>query len=147
MNISEILNSECTLCSAKVTSKKKVLETLSQMLAKQCERTEQDILDSLIERERLGSTGVGNGIAIPHGRMEIENVHAALLTTESPVSFDAIDNQPVDIFFAVLVPENECQQHIKVLSSIAQKLSSKDQLKAIRIADTNDSLYSTVVAA
>ena len=113
---------DCTICAAPGSSKKRILEYLSSLAAEKLpEHNTFQLLESLVKRERMGTTGIGNGIAIPHGR--IDNTCqpiAVVITTEEPIDFDAIDNRPVDIFIALFVPENECQNHLCTLQSIAK---------------------------
>ncbi|MER2493294.1 PTS IIA-like nitrogen regulatory protein PtsN [Catenovulum sediminis] len=143
MDIQSFLTPGCTECAVSVTSKKRLIEHISQIAAKNSsELTEQDILDALMNRERVGSTGIGNGIALPHGRLnKATQAIAVLITTETPIDFDAIDNQPVNVFFALLVPEGQCNEHLKSLAAVAQKLSDKSILKRIRTAQNNQELY------
>ncbi len=146
MDIQSFLSLDCTECAVPVTSKKRVLEFISQVAAKKLtELSEQEILDALMHRERLGSTGIGNGIALPHGRLtNSTNTVAVLLTSENAINYDAIDNQPVNVFFALLVPEAECKAHLKSLAAVAEKLSDKAILKRIRAAQTNQELYQAI---
>lgn len=146
MNIQSFLTLDCTECAVPVTSKKRVIELISQIAAKHIpELTEQDILNALMHRERLGSTGIGNGIALPHGRLtNTQQTLAIFITSETPINFDAIDNQPVNVFFALLVPEAECSAHLKSLGAVAEKLSNKTVLKRIRTAQNNQELYQAI---
>ncbi|WP_448549729.1 PTS IIA-like nitrogen regulatory protein PtsN [Thalassotalea fusca] len=146
MKLHEILTEDCTLCAVPATSKKKILETISEKAAEHISgSTTFELLDSLITREKMGSTGIGNGIAIPHGRLpNTEKVIAVLVTTSEPVSFDSIDNRPVDIFIALFVPEEQCQQHLCTLQSIAQVFSDKRICKQARKCETSHELYSLV---
>jgi PTS system nitrogen regulatory IIA component len=103
------------------------------------------ILYSLTCREKMGSTGIGNGIALPHGRLQdLENVIAIVVTSEKPIDYDAIDNAPVDIFFAILVPENRASEHLGTLSAIANKLNNKDTLSRMRKAKTDQELFEAI---
>ncbi|WAJ70524.1 PTS IIA-like nitrogen regulatory protein PtsN [Catenovulum adriaticum] len=146
MDIQSFLSLDCTASAVPVTSKKRVLELISQIAAKQLTAVpEQEILDALMQRERLGSTGIGNGIALPHGRLaHSDQTVAVLITAETAISYDAIDNQPVNVFFALLVPEAECKAHLKSLAAVAEKLSDKAILKKIRTAQTNQELYQAI---
>ncbi|MCU4675458.1 PTS IIA-like nitrogen regulatory protein PtsN [Catenovulum sp. 2E275] len=146
MDIQSFLSLDCTACAVPVTSKKRLLELISQIAAqKLTDLTEQDILEALMHRERLGSTGIGNGIALPHGRLSNSTqTVAVLITAENAINFDAIDNQPVNVFFALLVPEAECKAHLKSLAAVAEKLSDKTILKRIRTAQTNQELYQII---
>ncbi|MEN8849887.1 MAG: PTS sugar transporter subunit IIA, partial [Glaciecola sp.] len=95
------------------------------------------ILESLVHREKMGSTGIGGGIAIPHGRIVgLTKVTAVVLITDCAIDFDAIDQQPVDIFFALLVPHEEIEGHLQTLSSVATKLNNIDVVQQIRAAQT-----------
>ncbi len=143
MDLREILSPDCTRSVVRDTSKKKVLELISQMVAPKLGGvSSDDVFDSLLQRERLGSTGIGLGIAIPHGRLSHANHPVAvLLTLDKPIDFDAIDNQPVDIVFALLVPENEPETHLKTLSEVAQRLDNRDFCKQLRTTTTDQELY------
>lgn len=99
-----------------------------------------------MNREKLGSTGIGRGIAIPHGRMSgAEEPLALVLVSETPINFDAIDNRPVDIFVALIVPDGDNQQHLKTLATIADKLNNKDFCKQLRSAKSDTELYQVIV--
>ena len=145
MEIKDILHPDCTLCAVQGTSKKRVLELISQIANQHLIDVDIDqatILSSLTCREKMGSTGIGNGIALPHGRLQdLENVMAIVLTSEKPIDYDAIDNAPVDIFFAILVPEDKASEHLGTLSAIATKLNNKDTLSLMRQAKTDQELF------
>lgn len=95
----------------------------------------------------MGSTGIGNGIAIPHGRMfNCDNAVAVLIQCQEPIEFDAIDNRPVDILFALLVPDEQCKLHLKTLSSVAEKLNDKQVLRQLRHAENDDELYQIITS-
>jgi len=127
MQISDILTKERILCDITVHSKKRVLEKCSDLLVKDTAFTSYEIFYSLLERERLGSTGFGRGVAIPHARVAQSNLTlAAFLQLDEGIDFDAIDNQPVDLVFALLVPENSTNEHLKILAQLA-KMFSEDQ--------------------
>ncbi len=98
-------------------------------------------------REKLGSTGIGKGVAIPHGRLDgIEQTVAIIVTNREAINFDAIDNRPVDIFVALLVPGNQCEQHLKTLAKIADKLKDKQLCKQLRSVTSDEELYQLMVA-
>jgi len=143
MNLREILTPDCTKCAIDDTSKKKLLEIISHMVAPKLGGvTRDDVFESLLQRERLGSTGIGLGIAIPHGRLSNANHPVAvLLTLASPIEFESIDNQPVDIIFALLVPENEPETHLRTLSEVAQKLNNRECCRKLRAASDDAELY------
>lgn len=145
MELCTILRPACTTC-ATPGSKKKVLELISDLAAAQYPTlSSQEIFESLLAREKMGSTGIGNGIAIPHGRLtHITQPIAILVKCEEPIAFDAIDKQPVDILFALLVPADQCQQHLSTLSCMAEKLSDKQILKQLRKTHDETELYQVI---
>lgn len=147
MEIKDILTPDSTQCAVQGSSKKRVLETISQIASTYTPDIPPiDILTSLLCREKMGSTGIGDGIAIPHGRLSgLERVIAVLVTTPKGIHFDAIDNKPVDIFFAILVPEEQAQGHLQTLATIAGKLNNKDVVNAIRQAQSNKQLYEAIL--
>ncbi|AZG34857.1 MAG: PTS IIA-like nitrogen regulatory protein PtsN [Shewanella psychromarinicola] len=147
MELCTILQPECTTC-ATPGSKKKVLELISNLVAAQYPTlSSQEVFESLLAREKMGSTGIGNGIAIPHGRLTtIDHPIAIFVKCEEAIAFDAIDKQPVDILFALLVPADQCQQHLGTLSSMAKKLSDKQILKQLRKSHNATELYRVITA-
>ena len=143
MEIKDILHPGCTLCAIQGTSKKRVFELISQIANQYLIDIDQaTILSSLTCREKMGSTGIGNGIALPHGRLQaLEKVMAIVVTSEKSIDYDAIDHAPVDIFFAILVPENKASEHLGTLSAIASKLNNKETLSRMRKAKTDQELF------
>jgi PTS system nitrogen regulatory IIA component len=121
MNISELINQDRVLCCPRIGSKKRLLENISELLASNAPRlSRNEIFNSLISREKLGSTGLGKGVAIPHGRMAgLERPLCAFIKLDQPIEFDAADGQPVDLIFALIVPEDSTEEHLQILSSIA----------------------------
>lgn len=149
MQLSEILTTSCTLCDVNVSSKKRILEKISHLASHTVNDIEEhELLESLLNREKMGSTGIGNGIAIPHGRLPNANkAIAVLVTTEKAIDFDAIDNREVDIFVALFVPENSCQEHLDTLQNIAKLFSNKSMLKQVRKCSDDQSLYNLIQEA
>ncbi|WP_206485194.1 PTS IIA-like nitrogen regulatory protein PtsN [Thalassotalea sp. G2M2-11] len=143
MNLPDIITQNCTLCAVSATSKKKILEMLCEKAAElTSDYQTYELLESLMDREKVGSTGIGNGIAIPHGRLnKSEQVIIVVATSAEPIEFDAIDNRPVDIFVALFVPEAQCQQHLSTLQSIAQVLSNKQTCKQVRKCQSDSELF------
>lgn len=146
MQIDQLLTLDRTQCAVEGHSKKRILEIISQLAAQQlCELQQATILEALTCRERLGSTGIGNGIALPHGRVDgLEKIIGFLLTSSHPLDFDALDDKPVDIFFVVLVPEQQTEEHLTTLAAIATKLSDKSVLKAMRKATNHQALFDAI---
>ncbi|MFT4764706.1 MAG: PTS system nitrogen regulatory IIA component [Oleispira sp.] len=146
--IDSILTPERTVKSAPVSSKKKVLEYLSSFIADHIpESSADEIYERLLNRERMGSTGIGEGIAIPHCRLkQCDKTFGVLLQLEDPIDFDAIDQQPVDLIFALLVPEEATDEHLKTLSMLAQKLSQADYRDALRNSADSENLYQRAIS-
>jgi len=134
MNITDLLEPERIVCCSDAVSKKRLLESLAALLAEStAQTTKNDIFDVLVNREKLGSTGLGKGVAIPHGRMaSITTPVCAFIKLDKPVDFDASDGQPVDLVFALLVPEDSTEEHLQVLSTIAEIFSNPAICAALR---------------
>lgn len=149
MKLQDILTPDCTICAAPGSSKKRILEYLSSLAAEKLpEHDTFQLLESLIKRERMGTTGIGNGIAIPHGRLgNAAQPIAIVITTKEAIDFDAIDNRPVDIFIALFVPENECQNHLCTLQSIAKIFREKQFCKQVRKCQSNQELFQLIQQA
>lgn len=147
MYLKSNLSLDCTQCAVHYRSKKRILQYISELAHKKYpEIPAQDILDSLLSREKLGSTGIGNGIALPHGRLKGATKSVAIfLVTEQALDYDAIDNKSVDIFCALLIPEENSQEHLSTLSEIAQMLSDKPFVKKIRHSTSNEELFSLIM--
>lgn len=147
IRLETILTPGRSLASVPGGSKKRVLEQIASLVARELpELDSQTILESLIAREKLGSTGFGNGIAIPHCRLVgCRTPIAALLRLEAPVDFDAIDGVPVDLLFVLLVPEAATDAHLELLRQIASMLDRTEVRERLRQAPDSDSLYQVVV--
>ena len=142
MNITELLSLDRIATSDDVGSKKRLLEQISALLASGATGlSDSEIFDALVNREKLGSTGLGKGVAIPHGRMpELESPVCAFIRLSTPVDFDASDGEPVDLVFALLVPEDSTEEHLQVLSTIAEIFSNSGVCSALRACDSSDCL-------
>ena len=125
-------------CNVEAASKKRVLEQLGQRLAETVPALTQDmVFDALVERERLGSTGLGKGIALPHARMsQVAKAVAAFIKLPKGVDFDAVDGEPVDLAFAMLVPKEATQEHLQLLAQLAKMFSDSEFCNALRHADS-----------
>ena len=143
MRIPEILSTDRILCRAEITSKKSALETLSKLMASsEPSLTYTEIFDCLNARERLGSTGIGNGIAIPHGRFQhIKQPVAAFLQLKSGIDFDAVDQKPVDLLFSLLVPADSTDEHLKILSCLAEMFSDAALINRLRLRSSPEKIY------
>ena len=134
-------------CNVAATSKKRVLEQLGMRLAQTVPSLTQDIVfDALLQRERLGSTGLGRGIALPHARMsQVHKAVGAFIKIPTGVDFDAVDGQPVDLAFAMLVPEKATDDHLKLLAQLAKMFSNTDFCDALRNALSAEQLLTLIV--
>lgn len=144
MNIlKSLLTPQLTFVGHYGHSKKKALQTISTTLAQQLTYLEAcSVFDSLMARERLGSTGFGKGIAIPHCRLaQCIEIVAAFFRLTCAIDFDAADNQPVDLLCVLLVPEHSTDQHLTVLSNLAQLLNDQRLTNQLRAAESSAALY------
>jgi PTS system nitrogen regulatory IIA component len=134
MKLSEILAPNCIRLDADATSKKRVLESASQLIADTDEDlSPRQVFECLFAREKLGSTGLGHGVAIPHGRLAgLDKTIGVFLKLPKGVDFDAPDNEPVDLVFALLVPEESTDEHLQVLAKIAAYFNSQGSRDALR---------------
>ena len=143
MRISEILNTDRIICNAEISSKKSALEELSKLIAgSSSSLSYTEIFDSLNARERLGSTGLGKGVAIPHARYQgISKPTAAILQLQTGINYDAIDQQPVDVIFGLVVPEDATEEHLQILACIAKICSDEFLLNQLRISTSPEELF------
>jgi PTS system nitrogen regulatory IIA component len=143
LQLDTILTPTRCLCRAPGTSKKRVLETISQFIGEQVDHLDADeLFTNLLARERLGSTGLGNGIAIPHCRLKnLDRVIGGLVTLEQPIDFEAIDDKPVDLLFVLIVPEQATQEHLNTLAALAELFSQPAFCQRLRAAQTAAELY------
>ncbi|NNE06852.1 MAG: PTS IIA-like nitrogen regulatory protein PtsN [Xanthomonadales bacterium] len=137
MLLSDLLSLDRVLPNVRANSKKRLLELISEELVRNDESlNSREIFESLCARERLGSTGLGNGVAIPHGRIsENATVQAIFVKLSKPLAFDAQDGKPVDLLFALVVPQNCSSDHLKLLSQVAEQFSDPQLLSQIRNSD------------
>lgn len=132
----------------RATSKKRALELVSDLIAAGDGRlVDTEVFDCLVARERLGSTGLGHGVAIPHGRLKnLDRVTGAFVTMEQGVDFDAIDGAPVDIVCALVVPPGEAEAHLQVLAALAALFSQAEVRERLRAAKSAAELYAVLTA-
>ena len=146
MPISELLQPARIACLQDSSSKKRCLETLSTLLAGALtDFTDGEIFNSLIGRERLGSTGLGDGVALPHGRLRgLKEPIAALVTLKHSIDFDAIDRKPVDLLFALLVPEDSTDEHLQILAQLARMFSNADFCTRLRSCTNSEQCFELI---
>lgn len=147
IRLEQILTPGRSLASVPGGSKKRVLEQIANLVARDLPGLDaQDIFESLVARERLGSTGFGNGIAIPHCRLiGCKAPISAILHLDTPVDFDALDGAPVDLVFVLLVPEAATEEHLELLRQIASMLDRSEVRDRLRQARDGEALYRIVV--
>lgn len=137
--ISKILTSDCVLLDAESTSKKRVFERVGILFENTQNIARSQVFDSLFAREKLGSTGLGQGVAIPHGRVKgLKDAVAAFVKMQTPIPFDAPDGLPVNFIFVLLVPERATDLHLQILGELAQMFSEQNFRDAL--TNTNDAV-------
>ena len=148
MDLSDLLSPETVIPALKVNSKKQAIQELAGRAAAKIELPERDIFDTLLQRERLGSTGVGHGVAIPHGKLvALDRLFGIFARLERPVDFDALDDQPVDIIFLLLAPEGAGADHLKALARIARQLRDSDIAAKLRATTDPAALFALLTPA
>ncbi len=141
MEISDLVNADGVVANLKATSKKQALQELSRRAAEITGLHERQVFDVLMERERLGTTGVGNGIAIPHGKLAaFERLYGIFARLEKAVDFQAIDDRPVDLIFLLLAPEEAGADHLKALARVSRLLRDHDVCEKLRATQQKDAL-------
>ena len=146
MQLDKLLTPERISCQQNVASKKRALEMMCELLATgQANLNESQIFSCMLERERLGSTGVGHGVAIPHSRMHgVEEALVSIAVLDSGIDYDAIDDQSVDILLALLVPQECTEEHLQILASAAEMFSDEDICGALRKAKSEQEIYQII---
>ena len=146
MQLNDILSEDRIACDVDAHSKKRALEQLSQLLSNdQQYLSPADIFESLISRERLGSTGIGYGVAIPHGRIKnSEHTSAAFIKLKSAIDFDAIDENPVDLLFALVVPQDSTEDHLQTLAALANMFSDTKLREQLREAKSPEAMLKLI---
>jgi PTS system nitrogen regulatory IIA component len=142
MEITDILSEEGVIAHLKAGSKKQALQELARQAADIADLDERTVFDALLERERLGTTGVGLGIAIPHAKLpSIDRLYALFARLDHPVDFDAIDEQPVDLMLLLLAPESAGADHLKALARVSRLLRNPTVCEKLRGADSAEAIY------
>ena len=148
MNIADLISKDRVQAVTELSSKKRTLEELSAALARAAPfLTDADVFASLVSREKLGSTGLGQGVAIPHGRMRALNESVgAFLRLGQGIDFEASDGGPVDLIFGLLVPEDTTEEHLQILAGLAEMFTDDDFCRRLRAADDDEALYELLAA-
>ena len=147
MPLSDLLAPTAIFPFVKAGNKKQTIQELSAEAAKLTGLDERKIFEILLQRERLGSTGIGHGVAIPHGKLaKIDRIFGLFARLEKPIEFDALDGEPVDLIFLLLAPESAGADHLKALASIARLLRDSNIAKKLRNSRDAGALYATLTA-
>ena len=146
MQIADLLSPGGVIAALKVQGKKQLLQELSARAATLVHLPERRVFDTLNERERLGTTGVGQGIAIPHDRLaDIEKIVGVFARLETPIEYEAVDNQPVDLVFMLLAPEGAGADHLKALARVSRLLRNQTACEKLRAANNVEALYAILI--
>lgn len=148
MDLSDLVEVSAIMPAVKANSKKHLLQLLAEKAAALTGLPEREVFDTILQRERLGSTGVGNGIAIPHGKLAgVSRITGLFARLETPVDFEALDDQPVDLVFLLLAPEGAGADHLKALSRIARVLREPETVAKIRATRESDAIHTLLAQA
>ena len=148
MAISALLSPQKIFIDTEVTSKKKLLELIANVVAGQTQVPESTIYSNLLNRERLGSTGLGKGFAVPHARIpDLDKTIGCFFRLKDAVNFESPDNQPVDLVFTIIIPEEATEEHLLILSSLARIFSQTEVCQAIRGAGGKEEIEKIIQSA
>jgi PTS system nitrogen regulatory IIA component len=147
MQVADLLTPESVIPALRATSKKQALQDLAKRAAEITGLSERAVFDVLLERERLGTTGVGRGIAIPHGKLTgIDRIHGMFARLERPIDFEAIDDRPVDLIFLLLAPQSAGADHLKALARVSRLLRDNAVCDKLRAARGADAMYALLTS-
>ena len=147
MDLGDMLPRDGVIPSLKAKSKKQALQDLCEFAARETGLAQRDIFDTLMQRERLGSTGLGRGIAIPHVKLAgLDRIHCLFARLDTPIDFESLDNEPVDLIFLLLAPEHASGDHLKALARISRLLREPSTLERLRAARDKISLHAVLTA-
>ncbi|GAB4146241.1 MAG: PTS IIA-like nitrogen regulatory protein PtsN [Sphingomonadales bacterium] len=147
MDMDSLISPRAVLAELKASSKKQALQLMSAVAAQHTGLDERTVFHTVLEREKLGTTGVGQGVAIPHGKLAgIDKITGVFAHLAKPVDFDAVDQQPVDLIFLLLAPENAGADHLKALARISRLLRDKSICEKMRGTKDSDALYALLTA-
>ena len=142
MILADILSRDCVIACHKIASKRQLLQKVADTAAKRAGIDAQVIYETLTNREQLGSTGIGNGLAIPHGKLEgLDQVVAVFARLDQPIEFDSVDDRPVDLVIALLAPTGAGADHLKALAHVARLMRTESLVDSLRQTREADKLY------
>jgi PTS system nitrogen regulatory IIA component len=145
MDLNDLIEVSAVMPALKANSKKQLLQLLAEKAAAVTGLPEREVFDTILQRERLGSTGVGTGIAIPHGKLAgIKRITGIFARLETPVDFESLDDQPVDLVFLLLAPEGAGADHLKALARIARHLREPGVAGKLRASADKAALYAVM---
>jgi PTS system nitrogen regulatory IIA component len=148
MTVSALLSPQTIFLDTEISSKKKLLQLIANIVADRSKLSESTIYNNLLNRERLGSTGLGQGFAVPHARLsDLDKTMACFFRLKDAVNFEAPDNQPVDLVFTIIIPEEATEEHLLILSSLARMFSREEVCDAIRNAASKDEIAQIIQSA
>lgn len=146
MEIADLIDSRSVLADLRVSTKKQALQDLADRAADLTGLDARKIFETILGRERLGTTGVGQGVAIPHGRLpDLDKLFGLFVHLDSPIDFDSVDDQPVDLIFMLLAPETAGADHLKALAKISRLLRNKEMCEKLRGCNSNDALFALLM--
>ena len=145
MDLGDLITPEGVNPSLRAQSKKQLLQEIALHASKLTNLDQRKIFDTLLQRERLGSTGIGQGIAIPHGKLpNLESIICIFVRLDQPIEFDSIDDQPVDLIFLLLAPEGAGADHLKALARISRLLREPAAIEKLRTSENSSSLFAVL---
>lgn len=146
MDIGELLVRDGVVLKSGASSKRQALHTVAAAAAQAFGLPESRVLDALLEREALGSTGLGSGVAVPHARIDgIDRVQAVFVRLETPVAYDSVDDRPVDLMFALFAPPRDGAEHLRALAAVSRAMRSPEMREQLRQARTVDAIHALFV--
>ena len=146
MNLGNLLDLRAISPRVGGSSKRQVLSVIADIAARSFGLPSDQVLDALLEREAAGSTGVGHGVAVPHARLEgIERMRAVFVRLEQPVAFEAVDDQPVDLLFALFAPKGSSSEHLRALARVSRLLRQPEIREQLRQAKTAEAIHLLLV--
>ena len=146
MNIGDLLDRAAISTRVSAANKKKVLAVIAEIAARNFHLDAGDVLDALSEREAAGSTGVGYGVAVPHARLEgLERMRGVFVRLENPVEFESVDDQPVDLLFALFAPKNAGAEHLRALARVSRIMRQSELREQLRKARSADAVHALLV--
>ena len=145
MMLTDFVAPNAVVAGLKVSSKKQAIQELAARAAELTGQSEKEILEILLQREKLGSTGVGSGVAIPHGKLpKLGRLFGLFARLPRPIDFEALDNQPVDLIFLLLAPEAAGADHLKALARVARQLRDPEIARRLRESTDADALHAVL---